>query len=110
MKTNYRTDVRTTNWAEDIQTMKAVRGVPEWLRAWSQLWTEKAADCGPKVIECMLRNLSYMTFRKSATKMTAVNFIMLRSPPGSVGEGVMFSGCLVHSFVRPERCCYHDIS
>jgi len=28
-------------------------------------------------------------------------------PLDSVGEAIMFSGC---PFIRPDRCCYHNIS
>jgi len=41
-------------------------------------------------------------------------YLFYSSPPDSVGEDIMLSGCLsaafVHSFVRPDRSCYHDIS
>jgi len=65
---------------------------------------------------CRLRASSlHCSYRRTLNSTHAALFLFMHSPPDSVGEGIMFSGCRLsapffRSFVHPDISCYHDIS
>jgi len=62
-----------------------------------------------RLSELVVQRITIMEFR-----VNEVMAVYMHSPPDSIIKGIMFSGgpftTLVHSFIHPDRSCYHDIS